>query len=183
MSLITLPRDEFGLANELLPEAKAWLRVNHCDDDAQITMLIAAAMGTFERTRGVTLFPTTYVWTVDASFVGGFLNITPEQPITPISSWVASASGSDVSSAYSLRASGQHGVTFYSLVGEAQSGLGLTIVSGFASPDVMPATIKVLIFTLTSTYYEYREKFTPGNLERHPDWDNAEMAGFWVPRV
>jgi uncharacterized phiE125 gp8 family phage protein len=178
-----ISRDEFALANELLPAAKQYMRIFHCDEDPGIALLIGAAMGQFERTRGMTLFPTQYLWTVEGDFIDGAINVTPEQRITPISLWTAAADAGDVSAQYSLAQTGLHGAVFYSLKGEAQSGLALTITAGYASADLIPASIAELIFRLTSTYYEYREKFTPGNLERHPDWDNQEMAGFWVPRV
>lgn len=177
-------RDEFTLANDLLAEAKAYMRVEHDDDDQQIMTMLAAAIGQFERNTDITVFPTTYAWMPgDAVFTGGALAITPERRITPITSWVAAANGGDVSSAYSLSQSGgPYGVVFYSLVGEALDGLGLTIVAGYPTADDMPASIKAPIFKIAATFYEYREKFTPSNLERHPDWDNEEMAGFWVPR-
>lgn len=181
-------RDENALPLALLAPAKEYLRVKFCDDDPLIAGLLGAALGQFERTRGVTLFPTTYRWVVgDAAFVNDMVKITPDQPITPISAWTAQtvvdAITTPVTADYSLAQSGLHGAVFYSLVGAAQTGLELAITSGYATPAEIPQSIQHLIFTICATYYEYREKLTPSNLNLHPTWDQAEMAGFWVPRA
>jgi uncharacterized phiE125 gp8 family phage protein len=186
MSLLVTQRAEFDLANLLLPEAKAYLRIKHADEDAVLTFLIGAAIGQFERLSEQTIFPTVYEWTFGDSdlFIGGQIEITPSRRITPINVWTAAADGDDVISAYSLAETGREGgVNFYALVGGALPGLVVTIESGFPSPDVMPFSMKEIIFRMTSTSYEYREKFTPGNIERHPDWDNHDLAGFWVPHA
>lgn len=186
MSLLVTERTEFSLANALLSEVKAYLRIQHCDEDAVLLFLIGAAIGQFERLSEQTIFPTSYEWTHGSGdiFVSGQIEITPERRITPINTWTAMADGDDVISEYSLVETGrQGGVNFYALVGEALSGLVLTIESGFPDPDTMPFSMKEVIFRMTSTSYEYREKFTPANIERHPDWDNHDLAGFWVPHA
>lgn len=177
-------RDEVTFTNDLLGEAKDFLRISHCDDDRQISMMIGAAVDQFERNTGITLFPTDYVWTVEDDFTDGSLIITPEQQITPVGVWSAWAPDdvTEVTVDYKIRRRGLHGVVFSSLIGAAQSGLSLKIASGYTA-KTLPAGIRSAIFQGTSKLYEFRDILTPSNLQQMPGWLTHEIAGFWVPRV
>ena len=177
-------RDETTLPNELLGPAKSFLRVDHCEDDADIALMIASAIELFQSNMGITLYPTEYLWTVEESFCNGVLDVTPEQLITPIGEWSAWApdATTEVTSQYSLRRRGLHRSAFYSLKGAAQTGLSLKIASGYTAAT-LPAGIRSSIFQLTSKFNEYRDVLKPANLEIPAEWFNTELAGFWVPRA
>lgn len=182
--MLSRSADTFKLPQELLADAKAYLRIDHCDDDRSIMMMLGAVIDQFERTQDMTLHPSQITWTVEGDFINGEIRVAPEQRITPISAWTASIPGPvDVTAGYSLRTLGLHGVQFYSLIGAAQAGLELAITAGYASAAAMPFGIQSVIFQNTSKVYEYRDVLIPSNLDELPDWINRQLAGFWVPAL
>jgi hypothetical protein len=181
--------DTNKLPQELLANCKAFLRVDHCEEDITILMLLGAVIDQFEHS-GTIIHPSEITWTVEDDFIDGEMEVAPGMRITPISEWTATIPAEDeldppvdVTADYSLRTVGLAGIRFYSLVGSAQDGLELAITAGYASADLMPFKTVADIFQAVSKLYTYRDVLTPTNLQELPDWANRVLAAHWVPSV
>lgn len=183
MSIKRLTTDTAALPTALLPIAKAHLRVDGTYDDAGITSMLARAIGRFEQINGVALNPATFEWTpAQWEFCAETTPATYSAavPVTPVTAFVAKVGATDVSTAYSITTNSVFGVPILYLNGAWQTGVVLTLTTGFTDVTLPPAVLDIVL-RHTAHLHEHREILIPGTEYVAPDL--RIDATWWVPRV
>ena len=173
--------DRAVLPAALLPLVKSHLRVDGTYDDAYITSAIGRAIAKVEDMNGVTINPTTVIWTpATAEFCEGGATV----PVRPVSAFTATAGTppADASASYvlSLKWNDITGVPIQVLTGSASSGLAVTLTAGLVDLTNAPQLLDKVL-RQTAHLYEYREILTPGAPYLAPDLELD--ATWWMPRL
>lgn len=181
MILAPDPIDYDTLPTALLPAAKAHLREDTNFNDDMITDLLRRAIAQFETYSSMTLNPGAWGWEPDSA---DFVSSRARSPITPVASWTATIPGDpdpvDVAASYRMWTSSVHGVPIWYLGGAFQSGLALSITTGYAA-TALPPGIRDIVFRIMALGFEHRELLVPtGQLA--PEWQEEVMGPYWMPR-
>ena len=186
-SIIRSNADLMALPTALLPLVKSHLSVDGTYDDVYIIDAIRRAINWFERVTNVSVNPVTWIWSPDQTWgqpgVGSFCNNTATVPVSPVNSFsVADASAADISAGYSLTTMSMHGVGLYALNGAWQSGMQVSIPSGYADDTVLDPGITDAVLRYTGHLYENREILVIGTDAQTPGWMTDVIATYWFPR-
>lgn len=177
---ITFPLvDIAALPADLLERCKQHLRVDHCDDDFYIEGVIARAIDYCQTYAGICINPQTVVWTPEQS---DFCNNKARSAVMPINTMTATAGAADVSASYSFESHALSGAPAYYVVGAWQSGLKLTIETGWTA-DKLPFGIVDAVLSLAGHYYEHREIYVNSGTDVVPTWVLNSLEMWWVPRL
>lgn len=177
IKLVT-PPDLTLLPTGLLTSAKAQLRIDWNYDDQFIKDCTARALGRFEQLNGVALNKQTFEWRPDQS---EFCDSRAVVPVTPAQTFtVKDANAVDISTAFTITTNTVFGVPLLYLNGAWQSGMVVTIATGF-DPDKVPPPVLDVVMRNMAHLYEHREILLPGSEFVAPDLQVD--ATWWVPRV
>jgi len=171
--------DRLALPAELLPLAKAHLRVDGSYDDLYITDAIRRAISWFERATNVSVNPVTWTWKPDSA---NFCNGVATVPVSPVQSFTIDADG-DVSAGYLMETMSTHGIGIYCLVGSFVDGMAVAIPSGYPDVDALDPGITDAVLRYTAHLYENREILVMGTEARTPGWTEDVIATYWMPRA
>lgn len=182
MSWIKIKTKDFAaLPNQLLPRAKAQMRVEGAYDDDDIKDRIGRAIDWFERYTGVSVFKTVYDWSPDQT---DFCNNVARIPFSPVNVMTAKdGAAADVSSSFIVSTMSMHGVGIYALNGAWISGLVVTIESGYANLPALPFGVLDAVLRYTAHLYDHREILVPDAQIATPGWTQDVLATYWMPRV
>lgn len=172
MTITVVTKDIEALPAELLPLVKQHCRVDHAEDDALLTSIIARAIGHFESKKGVTVNPTAVVWTpVLANFKNGMatLPVRPALLATPLEGYAVVLKWDEI-----------HGVPIQALQGTAADGLSVELLAGYASAAAIPPHVEDTVMRHSAHLYEHREILVPGGKE-YVAPDVADDATWWMP--
>lgn len=178
---LAAPINYTTLGTALLPQVKTHCRVDFDHDDEFLKSATARAIQQFENETETKVFAASFAWApADAEFSKG----GAQSPISPVKSFTADAGGTDVSADYAFEtASAIDGAGTFYLVGTMQSGLVVTIGTGYADAAAIPPGILDKILQMTATYYENRELFLPSGQFLNPLGLRQQIAGYWLPKA
>lgn len=173
MNVEITSRSMVALGQELMALFKAHSRIFHCDEDVLIQHYIISTIEQIESNTGMVIFPTAAIITAAADdFTDKGLRLPP-----PVNTW-----SSDPADGYTLRREGLGPISITYLAGTAAD-VAVTINCGYATVAAMPPSLVQGVLKAAGNAYEYREIYTPTNLEMKPDWWTNAMSGFWNPEV
>lgn len=176
-----------------LTEAKRQLRITYDDEDDHISSLISAATNHLERILGFSFMAST--WRVYFDEFAAYLEIPlPVASVTSVKWTDSEGVESTVSSDdYDLivSSSGQPSVRFKTAYSAStdlaeNKAVSITFVSGVATTDEVPPSIKHAIKMLVSHWYSNRdavEYVSSGDFEELPLGVRALIANYWQPHV
>ena len=177
MSIVRTALDRDALPDALLSIAKQQIRVDGTHDDAFILSVLQRAIGRFEQVNGVSLNVATFEWHAERwEFCDGRASV----PVTPVTEFTAAVGATDVSASYTITTDSVFGVPILYLNGAWQTGLVLTLETGFTE-TTLPAPLLDVVLRNAAHLYEHREILIPGSEFVAPDL--AIDATWWLPRV
>jgi uncharacterized phiE125 gp8 family phage protein len=146
-----------------LAEAKAWLRINHASEDAQILELISAARHDVEHQSGQSLINQEWRMTLDNWPTKAMIDL-PKGPITSVISVVTyNASGLPATmpaANYLLDFRSQPARLSFDTrpaIGRAMNGLEIDYAAGYGATGTdVPDILKRAILMLVAHWYEFR---------------------------
>jgi hypothetical protein len=172
------------LATELLPLAKQQMNVTFNDDDTLITTHLNWAISFCQNESGWIINGGNMPWTPVPA--GTLAKSKYPVPYRPVSTFVVTSGGVDVSAEYEL-ATGDTRISPLYLVHKdgtpfpADASVLLTV--GYTNPDTMPPEFQAAILRMTSALYENRGSITSISLDTVPHWFRDLLQGVWVPRA
>lgn len=186
MSLVPKTEDVNTLPTAMLGLAKQQMRIDWAYDDDFIKACVARAIGKFQQINEVTVNPSTFDWTPDATaFVtNGEGGPRATLPVRPVSSFEAKdAADADVSADYAvvLKWDSPYGVPIQVFAGAQASGLKVTLTAGYAALAQMPQGVVDALLRLAAHLYEHREILIPDTEFVAPDVRTD--ATWWMPRI
>lgn len=174
-----------------LSEAREHLRVDHFEDDGVISGCILAARQHIENVCGLALATSTWVLTLDAAPVDGWV-LLPREPVQSITSiqyynsagvlttWSTSEWEADLfSSPPRIRARDTYS---WPTIKDVLSAVQITFVGGYSGPQAVPQPIMQAMRLLVGHFYENREA-AGGALSPMPFAVDALLAPYrtaWV---
>jgi len=174
MTVTLVTQDFTALPTELLPLVKQHCRVDHTNDDALLTSIIARAIARFEQATEVTVNPTAVAWTPTAADFTSDMATLPVRPATlatPVSGY-----------SVVLKWDSIHGIPIQVLQGTAADGLSFDLLCGYPNADAIPPAVQDEILRSTAHLYEHREILVPGGRD-FVSPDLATDATWWMPKA
>jgi hypothetical protein len=180
MSLAIQTVDRNALPDALLSMAKTHMRVDHSGDDDYIKGTIARAIARFQSVNGVTLNPTTAIWTPAATEFSTAGSMPPMRPVNAFAATAGDPPG-DVTASYSivLKWDDPYGIPIQILQGDAADGLSLTLELGFTD-ETIPIEVLDVVLLEAAHLYNHREILMPDQPYAAP---NNAASTWWMPRV
>jgi hypothetical protein len=174
MTVTLVTQDFAALPAELLPLVKQHCRVDHTNDDALLTSIIARAIARFQADTEVTVNPTAVSWTpklTDFTSDMATLPVRPATLATPITGY-----------AVVLKWDSIHGIPIQVLQGTAADGLTVDLLCGYPNADAIPPDVQDEILRSAAHLYEHREILVPGGRD-FVSPDLAKNAAWWMPKA
>jgi hypothetical protein len=190
------------LAEELLPDFKAWARIDHTDDNSALELMLSRTMGLLERQWGVAIAPAIWEW-VPRSGAYALPTGVPENRLAcacpPLVSWsyvpiplrgitgaTVAHGGVDVSNTFALAGDTVYGdfgqMYLQALVDPIQTDDVVTL-NVETSATMLPPELVDVLFRYALFIWENRESATERGMAEVPDWINRAWGPFWSPRV
>jgi hypothetical protein len=175
------PIDYDTLPTALLESAKAHMREETAFQDVVILDMLRRSIAQFETYSGMILNPGEWGWLPSSGeFIDGYAN----SPITPVGAWEATIPGDpdpvDVALSYTMTTPSLAGVPLWYLGGAYQSGLTVSITTGYDAA-ALPPGIRDIVFRITALSFEHRELLVPSG-QLTPLWLEHVMGPYWNPR-
>ena len=173
--------DYEALPAALLDLAKQHMRVDFPDDDVVIKEYLQWSIGYCEQFWALQIFAAEVDWIPAPA--GGCSRY--QCPVQPVSAFVVTSDGADVSSGYALQQGAltqpvwlvkNDGANF-----PADAAVNLT--AGYTDAAAMPPAARANILRVAGTLYEHRESVSTLTLDQMPFWLTDMLAGLWVPRA
>ena len=172
-----------------LAQAKQWCRVDVADDDGLFTSLcIPAARQDAERYMRRTLLPTTWRLVLDAFPAGRialqypnlmgitsvkYFDMTGTEQILPPQAYLVDLAGQPGSIA---PAPG----TLWPTAQDRLNAVSIDYTAGWATPDEVPAAIRMWVALRAATLYEHREMIIAGTIVAEVPFVNNLLDGYTV---
>lgn len=186
LTLIPDPPDYTTLPGVLLDDFKAWIRVDHADDDAAISSTLARAISQLERQFAVSIHPRVWTETITELGAAFYLQEPPVPvPLRGIVNFTAFRGGVLVPDEYKLLRDYRaypFGPVFLTGPFLVDDDLGFQVGFGIG-PFQMPPDLMDVVFRYAAFMWENRESGAERNLSEMPDWVDRAWSGFWVPRA
>lgn len=190
MSVAPVTVDMATLPQLLLADAKLHLRVDYVFDDALIVDLLARSIAEWEAMGdGLKINPGQWMWSpASREFDATGVALIPITPINTIAITIPDPSDPagpplDVTTDYVLVTDYLSSAIRWNMAGGWQSGIVVTIDTGYADPVLLPADLKSQIFETLTRQYEYRNVLVEGGIALLPEWKNFQFAPWWNPKA
>lgn len=182
--------DVMALAAAMLPLLKAQSRIERADEETQATEILARAIGSIERQCGIAIAPQEWTWT--PRLVSTVWNATTEWalsevPVRGVAKMIATAADGSTRTDFELIGNAEQGAfaALHIVFPEGMPvGTVMEIEAGWDNPADMPPELRDVIVRYAASLWEFREAWATGSaVDTVPEWVNASLGSFWVPRV
>ncbi len=193
------------VAAALLDSFKAWARIDHDDDDAQLTLVLRRAMAALERQLGISIATATWEFVpYTDTLVDTLPVIVPHWcgcdpignrptsmvtiPLVGVRSFTATdVDNVDVTADFVLVMPSLDDVLgparLRAKVGNIPADTRFVVTVGSEDDDDMPPEVTDVLYRFALYLWESRESAAERSMTEVPDWATRAFGSLWVPRV